>query len=58
MEKRKVPEIAKKSAVSKKSGSYLFQLDNSSPDGEDALCGGKITILLDSDQSRNKLLLF
>jgi xanthine dehydrogenase accessory factor len=49
----KVQEIAKKSAVSKKSGSYFFQLDNSAPDGEDALCGGNITILLDSDLSKH-----
>ncbi len=49
----KVQEIAGRAVVSKKSGSYLFVLDNKVADGEDALCGGEIDILVDSDLQRN-----
>ncbi|MFZ0283421.1 MAG: XdhC family protein, partial [Bacteroidales bacterium] len=48
-----VQEIAVGASVSKKSGSHLFLLDNKVADGEDALCGGEIDILVDSDLERN-----
>jgi xanthine dehydrogenase accessory factor len=44
----KVQQIARESVVTKESGHYLFKLDNSVPGGEDALCGGKINVLIDS----------
>lgn len=49
----KVQQIAKKSAVTRESGHYLFKLNSSLPDGEDALCGGKITVLVDSGLDKN-----
>lgn len=39
--------IAAKAVQSKKSAHYLFTLDNSVSGGEDALCGGKIKVLID-----------
>ena len=45
----KVTEIAIKASISKRSGHYVFRLDRSSADGEDALCGGTIKVLVDSD---------
>lgn len=45
----KVTEIARKSINSRKSGLYRFSLDNNSPSGEDALCGGSVTVMTDSD---------
>jgi xanthine dehydrogenase accessory factor len=44
----KVQEIARAAALSKKSGNYLFRLDTSAPGGEDALCGGSVSVLVDS----------
>jgi len=44
----KVQEIARAATTTKKSGNYLFRLDNSAPGGEDALCGGTINVLVDS----------
>src|SRR5512139_3792852 len=49
----KVQEIAKKSAVSKISSQFVFRLDRSFEEGEDALCGGKIKILVDSDLKKH-----
>jgi xanthine dehydrogenase accessory factor len=45
----KVSEIARKSLNSKKSGLYRFMLDNNAPSGEDALCGGSVTVLVDPE---------
>lgn len=45
----KVQEIAMNPSVSDKSGIYVFNLDNSTDNGEDALCGGKTSILVDSE---------
>ncbi len=45
----KVQEIAMNPSVSDKSGIYVFNLDNSADKGEDALCGGKTGILVDSE---------
>jgi xanthine dehydrogenase accessory factor len=44
----KVQQIARESVVTKESGHYLFDLNSSHPEGEDALCGGKINVLIDS----------
>lgn len=49
----KVTEIASRSVKAKKSGLYRFTLDNNSPDGEDALCGGAVTVLIDADPGRH-----
>jgi xanthine dehydrogenase accessory factor len=43
----RVQKIALESLLSKKSGHYFFRLDNSVSEGEDALCGGKISVLID-----------
>jgi xanthine dehydrogenase accessory factor len=43
----RVQQIAKESLLLKKPVHYTFRLDNSISDGEDALCGGKISILID-----------
>ena len=43
----RVQEKAGVAVSSGKPGHYTFRLDNSASDGEDALCGGKISILLD-----------
>jgi len=45
----KVQEIATDPANKGRSGLYVFKLDNSVADGEDALCGGRISILIDAD---------
>jgi xanthine dehydrogenase accessory factor len=44
----KVQMIAIGSLLSKRPALHLFRLDNSLPDAEDALCGGKISVLIDS----------
>ncbi len=49
----KVQKIAQESLLSKAPGHYIFMLDNSVSDGEDALCGGKISVLIDPDLSRH-----
>jgi xanthine dehydrogenase accessory factor len=49
----KVQEIAGKSVKSKKSALYRFSLDNTKPSGEDAICGGAVTILADSSLAEN-----
>lgn len=49
----KVQKIAQESLLSKTPGHYVFILDNSFSDGEDALCGGKISVLVDPDLSRH-----
>jgi len=49
----KVQQIAMESAVTKESGHYLFKLDKSQPEGEDALCGGKINILIDPNLDKH-----
>jgi xanthine dehydrogenase accessory factor len=43
----RVQEIAMKSLKTKTPGYYVFTLDKSASDGEDALCGGKISVLID-----------
>ena len=53
----KIAGIAGKTAKSKKSGLYRFQLDNSSPSGEDALCGGSVSVLIDPELARHALVL-
>lgn len=45
----KVQVISRNSAISKNSGYYPFRLDNSAADGEDALCGGRINVLVDAN---------
>jgi xanthine dehydrogenase accessory factor len=45
----KVQEIAMNISVSDKSGVYVFNLDKGADDGEDALCGGRTSILIDSE---------
>jgi xanthine dehydrogenase accessory factor len=49
----KVQKIAQESLLSKTPGHYIFMLDNSVSNGEDALCGGKISVLIDPDLSRH-----
>jgi xanthine dehydrogenase accessory factor len=49
----KVQKIAQESLVMKTPGHYIFTLDNTVPNGEDALCGGKISVLIDPDLSRH-----
>lgn len=49
----KVQKIAQESLLSKTPGHYIFMLDNSVSEGEDALCGGKISVLIDPDLSRH-----
>lgn len=44
----KVQEIAMNPSLNIKSGIYVFNLDNSAINGEDALCGGKTVILVDA----------
>ncbi len=43
----RVQAIAKESLLSGKPYHHLFRLDSSISDGEDALCGGKISVLID-----------
>ncbi len=43
----KVQEIARQALQSKEPVLYHFRLDNSVSNGEDALCGGKISVLID-----------
>lgn len=45
----KVGEVAMEATISKKSDIYNFTLNNNTPDGEDALCGGMISVLVDSE---------
>ncbi len=49
----KVQKIAQESLLSKTPGHYIFMLDNSVSEWEDALCGGKISVLIDPDLSRH-----
>jgi xanthine dehydrogenase accessory factor len=49
----KVQEIALESVVTGRSGHYRFSLDKSVYGGEDALCGGKISVLIDADLKSN-----
>jgi xanthine dehydrogenase accessory factor len=49
----KVQKIAQESLLMKIPGHYIFTLDNTVSNGEDALCGGKISVLIDPDLSRH-----
>ncbi len=49
----RVQQIARESATTKESGHYLFRLNNLQPDGEDALCGGNINVLIDPNLDKN-----
>jgi xanthine dehydrogenase accessory factor len=49
----KVAGIAGKAADSRKSGLYRFRLDKSAPAGEDALCGGSVSVLIDPDLGKH-----
>jgi xanthine dehydrogenase accessory factor len=49
----RVQQIAQESLFSKKPVHYTFRLNNSVSNGEDALCGGKISILIDPELSEN-----
>jgi xanthine dehydrogenase accessory factor len=44
----KVQKIAQKSILTKNPGHYTFRLDKNVSNGEDALCGGKISVLIDA----------
>ena len=44
----KVQEIAQQAIISKKSGLYHFKLDNDISQQEEAICGGRINILVDA----------
>ncbi len=44
----KVQKISQESVITKSPGLYHFKLDNGISGGEDALCGGEITILIDA----------
>lgn len=50
---KKVEGIARKSAAAKKSALFRFALDSNAPSGEDALCGGSVTVLTDSDLGKH-----
>ncbi len=50
----RVQKIALESIVKKEPVLQTFRLDTSVSEGEDALCGGKITILVDPDLVRHK----
>ena len=45
----RVQQIAQNALQSKESGHFHFRLDNSMSNGEDALCGGKISVLVDAN---------
>jgi xanthine dehydrogenase accessory factor len=47
----KVQEIAQRAILSKKSGLYHFKLDNDISQQEEAICGGRINILVDASIS-------
>lgn len=47
----KIQQIACQSLASKKSELFTFRLDNSASDGEDALCGGRIEVLVDANMN-------
>jgi len=49
----KIQMIAKEALDSKIPAAHLFSLDNSVTEGEDALCGGKISILIDPVLEKN-----
>ena len=49
----KIASLTGKAAKSKKSGLYRFRLDNSSPSGEDALCGGSVSVLIDPELAKH-----
>jgi xanthine dehydrogenase accessory factor len=50
----KVQQIAMESVDTKEPVHRVFRLDTSVSDGEDALCGGKINVLIDPDLQRHK----
>ncbi len=50
-------EIALSAVTTKRSGHYLFRLDNRTEEGEDALCGGKISVLVDAGLDRHHVVL-
>jgi xanthine dehydrogenase accessory factor len=50
----KVQKIAIDSLNTKEPVYHVFRLDTSIPEGEDALCGGRISILVDPDLVRHK----
>ena len=45
----KVQEISQKALMSEDSSQPAFSLNKEAPDGEDALCGGHISVLIDSN---------
>lgn len=49
----KVQAIAMESSRTGKSGHYFFNLNRSAEDGEDALCGGEVSVLIDADLKKN-----
>lgn len=50
----RVQEIALEALSSKRPGHYVFTLDKNESDGEDALCGGKISLLIDPLLQKHK----
>jgi len=50
----KVQEKAMESLVTRKPHHYVFMLDNSTTDGMDALCGGRISVLIDPELEKHK----
>jgi xanthine dehydrogenase accessory factor len=50
----KVQEKALESLITKKPQHHVFMLDASAADGEDALCGGKISVLIDPELAKHK----
>jgi xanthine dehydrogenase accessory factor len=50
----KVQKIALESVLTGRSGHYRFSLDKDANGGEDALCGGKISVLIDADLKNSK----
>jgi len=49
----KVGKLAKKSIITRYCEARSFSLDRLSPGGEDALCGGRLEILIDSDLGKH-----
>jgi xanthine dehydrogenase accessory factor len=45
----RVEKLAKEAGISRKSGYFRFNLDNDISEKEEAICGGRIEILLDAD---------
>lgn len=50
----RVQEIALEALSSKRPGYYVFTLDKNASEGEDALCGGKISLLIDPLLQKHK----